>query len=117
MADFTLEDFEARADAGKVVSIENPASSLFWKLGRTKRVINRAHVQCVPIAYCAYGTKYRKSTLLLVANWDGAMELASTCTCGVNHEEVLMGSKTSKAAEYPEQLVSKWTGLLDHRFR
>ena len=117
MVDFTLDDFEARARAGRVCTIENPASSLFWKLRRTRKLLQLPNVQCVSICYCAYGTKYRKSTLLAVANWDGAAALASTCSCGANHVEVLMGSRTSKAAAYPERLTSKWTSLLSSHFR
>ena len=116
MARFTLDDFERKLVAGKLCSVEHPAGSLFWNLRRTMRLLGHPHVEFVPICYCAYGRNYKKNTRLMVANWSGAQQLASKCTCPEKHPEVLMGSKTAKAAEYPPQLMAKWASLLSQHF-
>ena len=98
--------------------IENPTSSLMWKVPNlAKAILSGPHVVC-KIHPCAFNTPYRKATTLVFGNIDaahlGIFGLERKTRCHGRHgfcsfrpghkHVVLMGPGTTKAAEYPPKL-------------
>ena len=93
-------------------SIENPAASRFWEWEPLKRRLRRARARRIAFPQCAFGTPFKKPTVLWT-DCEALGHLERVCTCS-GHSERLQGLvkppggkwvwKTSLASAYPPTL-------------
>ena len=118
LAEFSVKIALEAAEAGKLFSIENPASSLLWQHPAFKRLRTLPGTFMVRLDMCAYGTKWRKPTTLFT-NCPQLRALRALCPRTKDHlHRPLKGRvwdqrsrrmvwQTSLAQTYPSQLCDK----------
>ena len=119
--------FEAVAETGTPVVLENPASSMLWLHPRFVRLLKQ--FSYITFDHCAYGSRFRKRTGLLFANVDLVDVATRHCRgrgrcefSGLPHE-VVEGRDENKnlrsklAAEYPSSFCDEVIRLARARIR
>jgi hypothetical protein len=122
-----LELARGQMKRGEFFSIENPFSSLMWKLKQYVKLAGEENVRMVRVHQCMAGSMHKKETGVLTnAPW--IVDLLCDIESRPHHHVPLMGlvndfrgedSKrvfyTELAAEYPEGLCSMWaTSFYDY---
>ena len=95
--------------------IENPQTSLIWRVPRLMRIAKQAKAEPVTLHQCAYGTPWRKATTLLTARMQHTSRLERLCKPAADKlcshsgrpHITLQGSLTSRAAEFPRALCDR----------
>ena len=59
--------------------LENPLSSLFWRLPQVRQMFRRSHTSVADLHMCGYGTPWRKATKLLCSRIRDPSSLAVRC--------------------------------------
>ena len=96
--------------------IENPRTSFLWLLPCIQRLRDLPRTVLITCDMCAFGTRYRKRTGLLVGNCDPQDLLRLQCLCGGGgkkpcsftrkpHYILEGGVNTRKAAVYPREFA------------
>ena len=120
MAEVSFDLAERMGKAQAIWTLENPRSSLIWKMKKAQRMLSGSRAYFAEFPMCAYGSMSKKATKILT-NWKTASWLNRKC-CGRSwkHEHVhLEGQvlhpmtnkltwRTSLAQEYPTQLVQTY---------
>ena len=88
-ARFTLKVLDACHHANTRFSIENPAASRFWEWEPLKRRLRRARARRIAFPQCAFGTPFKKPTVLWT-DCEALGQLERVCTCS-GHFERLQG--------------------------
>jgi hypothetical protein len=115
-----LEMAKAQMERGDYFSIENPFSSLMWRLKPYERLAGEENVRMVRLHQCMVGSMHKKETGVLTnAPW--IVDVLCDEADRPHHHVPLMGIVedyreqnakqvfyTELAAEYPEGLCSMW---------
>jgi hypothetical protein len=100
--------------AGHPGSLEHPATSLARYLPPMLCADGR-WLETICLSMCQFGAPWRKDTHLHTVNAPFLRQLGRRCAGGHDHTP-LVGSTTTKAAEYPRELCAEWAALiLEHR--
>lgn len=115
LAAFSCRVFRQCCQLGIPVALENPASSLLWRMPQMLSLLRREDVSLVQTDYCQFSVPWRKRTKFMYAHVDLAC-VERTChskkgicsRTGQRHVQ-LMGSqggvmRTKLAEPYPAQL-------------
>ncbi len=117
LAKVTFAIAERAVQVGAFFSVENPLSSLIWRLRAAQRVARLRGVRLLELEQCAFGGQHRKATGVLTnAGWLPARR----CEAAPPHSHVTLQGRvwsykdeqmvwyTAEAAEYPWGLCVAW---------
>ena len=110
--------------------LENPFTSICWQTPEARALGAREHVTFIAVDFCAFGTPWRKRTVLMFGHCDEADILSLShrrCNgvgiCDFTHKRhvQLTGSDptgipwTKRAEPYPTKLARRMAHMLLHR--
>jgi hypothetical protein len=117
LAKITFAIAERAVQYGVFFSVENPLSSLIWRLRAAVRVAGLRGVKMLELEQCAYGGQHRKATGVLTnASWLPGLR----CKDSPDHTHVTLRGRvwsykdeqdvwyTAEAAEYPWAMCVAW---------
>ena len=117
LAAITFAVAERAVHCGAFFSVENPLSSLMWRLPAAVRVAGMRGVQLLEFEQCAFGGQHRKATGVLT---NGGWLPAPRCKHAPPHNHVTLRGRiwsykdkrevwyTAEAAEYPWAMCVAW---------
>ena len=117
LAAITFAVAERAVHCGAFFSVENPLSSLMWRLPAAVRVAGMRGVQLLEFEQCAFGGQHRKATGVLT---NGGWLPAPRCKHAPPHNHVTLRGRiwsykdkrevwyTAEAAEYPWAMCAAW---------
>jgi hypothetical protein len=121
LVEHTVAIFETCVELGIPFSLENPNTSLVWRLKRLETFATKHNLSKVAYDNCCFGETYKKRTRLMVSG-DFLDPLNQVCKCGPDvvhdylsnwyHERGKNLSNTAASAAYPLPLCIEWAACV-----